>query len=85
MIQREGEKALTGAWKLVRNLSNKNQKLEQENAELKRQNQIWREETTPEQFQEIANKLERNHCRSWKQYKDRQKRLSRNQESGIGY
>ena len=79
------KKALTGAWELVRNLSNKNQKLEQENAELKRQNQIWREETTPEQFQEIADTLEKNHCSSWKKYEDRQKRLSRNQESGIGY
>lgn len=79
------KKALTGAWELVRNLSNKNQKLEQENAELKRQNQIWQEETTPEQFREIADTLEKNHCSSWKQYKDRQKRIGRNQESGIGY
>ena len=79
------KKALTGAWELVRTLGNKNQKLEQENAELKRQNQIWREETSPEQFREIAEILEQNHCSSWKQYKVLQKRLGRNQESGIGY
>lgn len=79
------KKALTGAWELVRNLSNKNQQLEEENSQLRRQNQIWREETSPEQFREIADTLEKNHCSSWKKYKDRQKRLSRNQESGIGY
>ena len=79
------KKALTGAWELVRTLGNKNQKLEQENAELKRQNQIWREETSPEQFREIAEILEQNHCSSWKQYKVLQKRLGRKQESEIGY
>ena len=79
------KKALTGAWELVRNLSNKNQQLEEENSQLRRRNQIWREETSPEQFREIADTLEKNHCSSWKKYKDRQKRLSRNQESGIGY
>lgn len=79
------KKALTGAWELVRNLSNKNQQLEEENSQLRRQNQIWREETSPEQFREIADTLEKNHCSSWKQYKDRQKRIGRNQESGIGY
>lgn len=78
------KKALTGAWELVRTLGNKNQKLEQENAELKRQNQIWREKTSPEQFREIAENLEQNHCRSWKQFKVLQKRLGREQD-GIGY
>lgn len=78
------KKALTGAWELVRTLGNKNQKLEQENAELKRQNQIWREETSPEQFREIADTLEKNHCTSWKQFKVLQKRLGREQDE-IGY
>jgi hypothetical protein len=77
------KKALTGAWELVRNLSNKNQKLEEENSQLRRQNQIWREETTPEQFREIADTLEKNHCRTLKQFKVLQKRLNQNQE--IGY
>ena len=70
------KKALTGAWELVRNLSNKNQKLEEENSQLRRQNQIWREETTPEEFREIADTLEKNHCRNWKQFKVLQKRFN---------
>lgn len=75
--------SVCGAWALVKKLTDKNQKLEEEKAQLRKQNQIWREETTPEQFREIAETLDKNHCRNWKQFKIRQKRES--QGLGLGY
>ena len=67
------EKMLVGAFGCIKQYADKIKNLEEKVEKLTHQNKIWREETTPEQFREIADTLEKNHCRSWKQYKDKEK------------
>lgn len=76
------KKAITGAWSLVKKMQMQIEKLTKKNEMLEAQNKLWREETTPEEFREIADTLEKNRCQSWKQYDDKQ---ARKRSQSVGY